>query len=389
MSVVLEVAFWLAALLVVHVYLLYPVVLYVVGRVVNRSAHREWDQEDLPTVAVVIAAFNEEEVIEKRIENALALDYPDDKLDVIVFSDASTDNTDQLVKAYEDQGVRLERIEGRVGKTECQNQVAAGLDSDIVVFSDADSMFEPDAIRRLLEKFEPDVGCVVGELRYKRYNVEAESSYRQFEKLIKRLEPRVSSIVGGNGAIYAVRQSSYVPLPSNQISDFAEPLAIVRNGERAEYTAAARAWENTGETVKVEMSRRVRIATRSWHTLLEYTELLNPVRFPLFSFQLASHTVLRWLTPLLLAIVLLSNVGLVVTTGSPLYLLLLIAQGAFYGAAGLGALLNRYQMGTPTLLYVPYYFLVLNYSLVVALWNVFRSRNIVTWDTETRTSDSD
>jgi len=387
MSAVIEAIFWLTALLLVHVYMLYPATLFVLGAVLDRSEPNELPRE-LPTVSLVIAAYNEEEVIGAKIENSLELDYPEDKLDIVVFSDASSDNTDSIVRSYADRGVRLERIEGRVGKTECQNRVAERVDGDIIVFSDADSMYEEQAIKKLVGKFGDSVGCVVGELRYKKYGVEAESAYRTFEKIIRRLEPRVSSGAGANGSIYAVKRSSYVPLPPDQISDFAEPLAIVQQGERVEYTSKARAWENTGEDVESEASRRVRIGTRSWHTFFDYVGLLNPLRYPLFSFELVSHWLLRWLTPVLLAIAMVTNVVLVAISPNPLYLVTLLGQFGFYSLAAVGWILNQSDRPTPTIAYVPYYFLVLNKSLVHALWNVIRDRNIITWETETR-SESD
>lgn len=379
-----EAIFWLSVSLLIHVYILYPAVLFVLGTILDRSETIEVPEENLPTVSLVIAAYNEEEIIGQKIENSLTLDYPEDKLDIVVFSDASSDDTDSIVRSYADKGVRLERIEGRVGKTECQNRVTEKLDSDIIVFSDADSMYETDAIKKLVGKFGQEVGCVVGELRYKKYGVEAESAYRTVEKVIRRLEPKVNSVVGANGSIYAVKRASYVPLPPDQISDFAEPLAIVQQGERVEYTSKARAWENTGEDVESEASRRVRIGTRSWHTFFDYIGLLNPVRYPLFSFELASHWVLRWLTPILLAMLALSNVFLVLTTSNLLYLVALAGQVGFYLLAVVGWLLDLSDRPNPTIVQVPYYFVMLNRSLVIALWNVVRKRNIVTWETETR-----
>jgi cellulose synthase/poly-beta-1,6-N-acetylglucosamine synthase-like glycosyltransferase len=380
--------FWTGTILLIHVYFLYPIILYLAGLLRLGPSNQGWPEDELPSVTLLIAAYNEEEVIAEKIENSLDIDYPDDKMEIVVFSDASSDDTDRIVRSYEDEGVRLERIEGRVGKTECQNRVTERLETDIVVFSDADSMYEPDAIHRLVEKFGPDVGCVVGELRYNKYNVEAESAYRTFEKLIKRLEARLSSVVGGNGAIYAVKRSSYVRLPADQISDFAEPLAIIGRGERVEYTPEARAWENTGETVAVEMSRRIRISTRSWHTLLDYTALLNPLRRPVCSFQLASHHLFRWLTPVLLAAVAVTNVVLVASQTHWIYVVTLLGQVGFYLLALTGAILTPLSVVTPRVTYVPYYFLGLNYSLSVALWNVIRDRNIVTWETETRETES-
>ena len=148
----LAVGFWLTAVLLVHVYFLYPGVLFVLGAIIDRSEPYELP-EDLPTVSLVIAAYNEEEIIAEKIENSLELDYPREKLEIIVFSDASSDDTDRIVESYADQGVRLERIEGRVGKTECQNRVTERVNADIVVFSDADSMYEPQAIKRLVGTF--------------------------------------------------------------------------------------------------------------------------------------------------------------------------------------------------------------------------------------------
>jgi len=385
MATLAEVVFWTVAVLLVHMYLLYPGVLFVLGSVLDRSVSREMADADLPSVSLVIAAYNEEEIIGQKIENSLELDYPDEKLDIVVFSDASSDGTDRVVQSYADKGVELQRIEGRVGKTECQNRVTEQVESDIVVFSDADSMYEPDAIRQLVAKFGDDVGCVVGELCYRKYGVEAESAYRTFEKIIRRLESRVSSVVGASGSIYAVKRSSYVPLPPDQISDFAEPLAIIQRGERVEYTADARAWENTGDSVESELSRRIRIATRLWHTFFDYAGLLNPVRYPLISFELVSHWLLRWFSPVLLALIVVSNVVLVLTTSNPLYTLALAGQTSFYLLAATGGVLDRFDVSTPRIAYVPYYFLVLNYGLLIALWNVVRNRNIVTWETETRT----
>jgi len=389
MIALVEGGYWFIIFLLIHIYALYPVSLIVLSLAIDKDKKSRWGTDELPSVSLIIAAYNEEEVIAEKIENALSCDYPDEKFEIIVFSDASSDDTDQIVRSYENQGVRLERIEGRVGKTACQNEVVKQVNSDIIVFSDADSMYESSAVRRLVERFGPDTGCVVGELCYDRYNVDAESAYRKFEKLIKRYEPQVSSIVGGNGAIYAVERSSYVPLPPDQISDFAEPLAIVRNGKRAEYTPEARAWENTGKTVGAEMSRRIRIATRSWHTLLNYTSLFNPVRYPLFSFQLISHTVLRWLSPVLLFAALILNVVIALFANNIIYKILLFSQGVFYIAAAIGGFLMRFDKPVPKYFYVPYYFVVLNYSLTVALWNVIHSRNIITWETESRTENSD
>lgn len=382
--------FLIGVALLVHVYCLYPCLLVVV-HLTNISGAADTTktpiQAETPEVALVIAAYNEAEIIADKIENSLELVYPDSKLDIIVFSDASTDGTDDIVRDYAEDGVRLIRIEGRLGKTECQNRVVERIDADIIVFSDADSMYEPDAIDQLVAAFDEDVGCVVGELRYKRYGVEAESAYRRLEKLIKRLEPELSSVVGGNGSIYAVRKSAYVPLPRDHISDFAEPLAIVENGLRVEYAKDAIAWENTNDSVSAEADRRVRISTRSWNTVVDFLSLLNPVDYPLFSFQLASHTVLRWLSPFFLILTAAANIALVYLTNHWFYQSFLFLQTVCYAIALMGALADWLGVELPGPLSVPYYFVRLNVSLLRGFWNFLAGRNIVTWSTETRTTD--
>lgn len=362
--------------------LAYPVVLAIAVRFVPPPPRRSADEE-LPTVTLIIAAYNEEAVIADKIENSFELDYPDDKLEIVVFSDASSDRTDEIVRSYADAGVELMRIEGRVGKTECQNQVAAAVDGDVLVFSDANSMYEPDAIRRLVDRFADDVGCVVGELRHTRTDedVAGETLFWRYNRLVKRLESRISSVVKGNGAIYAVRNEDYVPLPSDEISDFAEPLAVKACGRAVQYAHDAVALERTAGSVDAEQARKVRIVTRSWHTMWRYLGLLNPFEHGAYSFMLFTDTVLWWIMPLLVAATLASSAALFALTGHPLFALV-VAGFVLLGALGaLGYYLERRGRSVPFVFHLPHYFLVGNYSLVVGGWNFLRGRNIVTWET--------
>ncbi|WP_331234424.1 glycosyltransferase family 2 protein [Natronorarus salvus] len=377
------VALCLSVLALCQTYLLYPLTLLVGGRDDDPSSPG-WR----PSVTLVIAAYNEAEVIATKIENSLALEYPD--LEIVVFSDGSSDRTDDVVRSYAEEGVRLERIEGRVGKTACQNRVVEGLDSDVVVFSDANGLYEPDAIDALVERFVPGVGCVVGELRYRNgADVEGESVYWRYERLVKRLESRFDSLIGANGSIYAVRRGSYVPLPPGAISDFAEPLAIVSRGERAVYAPDAVAWEHTAGTVGDELDRRIRIVTRSWYTLASFSELLDPRRYPRVSYQLVSHKLLRWLSPVSLAVALLSTLVLGLRSGSRLVRLALVGQVGCYALAAAGWLADRRGIDAPAPLHVPYYFLVANYGMLVGLWNFLTDRRIVAWETADRTAQGE
>ncbi|WP_135828649.1 glycosyltransferase family 2 protein [Halorussus halobius] len=364
-------------------YVLYPALLHVLARFAPSNEGQALSDDDLPAVSLIIAAYNEEAVIADKIENSLALDYPAEKLDVVVFSDASSDRTDEIVRSYADRSVELERIEGRVGKTECQNRVAERVGGEILVFSDANCMYDADAIRRLVARFDDDVGCVVGELRHTRTedDVEGESLYWRYTRLVKRLESRLGSVVKGNGAIYAVRREDYVPLPADAMSDFAEPLAVRERGGRVAYAHDAVARERTAGSVEAELSRKTRIATRSWHTVAQHRGLLNPLQYGRYSLQLFTDTVLWWTTPLLFAVAFASATALWVLTGSVVFGLVVAGFVALLLAGLVGHVLNRQGSSVPSLFHVPHYFLVGNYSLLVGVWNFLRGHNVVTWNT--------
>ena len=373
---------FVSAFSLLHTYLLYPLALAIVARLIG-TRQRELPSE-LPTVSLIIAAYNEEEIIAEKIENSLMLEYPSEKLNIVVFSDASSDKTDEIVESFPQEQIRLIRVEGRVGKTECQNIVAEQVEGEVLVFSDANSMYEPNAIKELVRGFEPDVGCVVGELRYGESGVEGESAYWRYERLIKRFESTLGSTVTGNGSIYAVRSSVYTPLPRDAISDFAEPLALIENGHRVAYAPTAVAREHTGSSVDSELSRRVRITTRSWNTLANHRGLLNPLRYPLFAFKLLSHKVLRWLSPVFLVVVLASSVALAVLITGPLYLVFVGLQSVFYLCAFTGAIGDRLGCRVPIIFHIPYYFVISNYGMGRGLVNFLYGRNLITWETADR-----
>ena len=385
-QLLIETVFWGAVYGLLHTYALYPLVLFAVATC-RRQTRPTRPSDEYPTVTLVIAAYNEKEIIEAKLTNCLELNYPREKLDIVVFSDASTDRTDEIVESYADRGIELRRFDGRIGKTACQNRVAAAAESEILVFSDANSIYEPDAITELVRGFAPGVGCVVGELRYTTENgVEGESAYWRYEQLIKRLESDFHSLVTSNGSIYAVRTASYVPQHPKANSDFSEVLSLVENGERVTYVPTAIAREPVGDTDS-ELGRRIRITTRSWNTITEYRHLLNPFSYPVFSFQLLSHKLLRWLSPVFLLVALLTNGALVVVSANPVYELLFSLQLAFYALAAYGAVAERTSLPSWLYFHVPYYFLVANYGMLAGLLRFLAGENIVTWETERRDTD--
>ena len=280
-----------------YVYVGYPLILQLLVWI--RGARPIRRGSGLPRVSLVISAYNEEAVIERKIRNALTLDYPRRLLEVVVVSDASSDRTDEIVQGFARSGVRLFRQPERRGKTAGLNSVLPTLSGEIVVFSDANAMYDRGALRMLVRNFaDAEVGCVTGEARYVKGNRSAadvsERAYWNYEIRIKVLETSVGSMVGGDGAIYAIRRALWRPLPDDAINDFLNPLQIVGAGWRGVYEPEAICYEETAAGIRREWKRRVRIVSRSWRAVFQAPGVLNPFRVGLFAFFLVSHKGLRW-----------------------------------------------------------------------------------------------
>ena len=284
-----------------YIYVGYPLVLQLIVWVRRPRAVRIGAVE--PTVSFVISAYNEVAVIRRKIENTLALDYPRECLRVVVISDQSADGTDDVVREFADRGVSLFRQEQRLGKTAGLNRTLPLLTSDIVVFSDANAMYERDALRKLVRNFaDPAVGCVTGEARYMKGGHNAadrgERAYWDYEMRVKRLETAVGSMVGGDGAIYAIRRTLWKGIPDTAINDFLNPLQIVEAGWRAVYEPEAICYEETAGGTGREWRRRVRIVSRSWRAIFQARGVLNPFRVGMFAWCVVSHKILRWFSGL-------------------------------------------------------------------------------------------
>jgi cellulose synthase/poly-beta-1,6-N-acetylglucosamine synthase-like glycosyltransferase len=377
-----KVIFWVALSLLLYLYFGYPLLLGLVA--FFRRNLRRLDNAYKPTVSLIIAAYNEEGVISEKIENSLGLDYPQEKLDIIVFSDASTDRTDEIVKSYADQGVKLLRIEGRKGKTYCQNEAVQITKGEILVFSDANSMYALDAIQKLARHFADErVGCVSGELRYRGGGeaVEGERTYWEYDQIIKRLESKVSSLVGANGSIYAVPKELFDPLPAGTAEDLVRPLEVVQKGYRVVYEPDAVAWENTAQDVSMEFQRRVRIVTQSVRSLVMDTQrlsLLNPFRYGFFSIQLWSHKILRWLSGILLLLILALNIPL--TGHSWVYSATMGGQVVFYLLVLWSFISEKaLKQQVPKLPHIAYYFCLSCYAMLKGVYLGLRGRTMVTW----------
>lgn len=376
----IEIVFWFCATLVLYVYAGYPALLYLYSRTV--PARENLLPDELPQVTLLISAFNEEDCIAEKLENSLSLDYPGELLEIIVISDQSSDETDEIVSGFADRGVRLLRMDERGGKTLGLNAGVAASSSDIVVFSDANAMYRVDAIRALIASFsDPNVGAVVGESTYADTNSDAgesESLYWRYETAIKMMESRAGSVVGGDGAIYAVRRSLYRPMGADVLSDFVNPLQVVEQGYRCLYERSAISVEEVAGSFEKEFKRKVRIVNRAWRATMRMKRLLNPLRHGLFAWQLLSHKLLRWLVPLFLVLLFITNI-LILGKGFA-YLFTLVAQIIFYIFALVGALIRR-EGDLKQVLYVPYYFCLVNIASARGIIDAYVGKTYTTWST--------
>ena len=333
--------FLVSVLILAYVVVGYPVLLRLAVAV--RGARRVHQQDITPTLSFVISAYNEADVIRAKLENTLAIDYPADRREIVVISDCSDDGTDALVAEFADRGVRLLRQPERRGKTSGLNRSVPLLTGDIVVFTDANAMYERDALRKLTRNFaDAEVGYVTGEARYLVTGQAAadagERAYWGYEMELKRLETQLGSMVGGDGAIYAIRRPLWRTLPDDAINDFLNPLQIVEAGWRGVYEPEAICYEETTGGFKSEYKRRVRIVSRSWRAVFQAAGVLNPFRVGLFSWCLISHKVLRWNTGLFAAVAAVTAIALYVdaVAHNPLPSL-----AAAVGALALAALTKR------------------------------------------------
>lgn len=381
MKVWFEWLFWLSAIMVFLITFGYPILLLLLRGLVCHA----WCQKDIePTVSLIIAAYNEEAVINQKLINTLALDYPREKLEIIVASDGSSDQTDEIVRLYSEQGVQLLRFP-RTGKTGIQNQAAKIVEGDILIFSDANSMYQSDAIRKLVRNFvDPEIACVSGQLIYQTDRIgagDSERSYWDYEKFIKQYESDLSSLIGANGSIYAIRRTDYIEIDNDLISDLVEPLALVQRGRRVVYEPEAISVEEASSTYRDEFRRKVRILTRSIRAILYMRALFNPFRYGFFSFQLFMHKLMRYLVPLFLLAGLVSLTALAALSGY--HQLFLLAAGVVVATILVGRG-SWPQSSNPIIrtCHLFYYYLVVNYALVLAWINILKGTRMVLWAPE-------
>jgi cellulose synthase/poly-beta-1,6-N-acetylglucosamine synthase-like glycosyltransferase len=371
--------FWSGAALLVYTYAGYPLLLALYSRLRSRPVRRaEWS----PFVSVIITAYNEERDLAAKLENTLLLDYPADKLEIIVASDCSTDRTDEIAREYAARGVRLHRQPERLGKTSAQNSAVEQARGEIILFSDATTLYSPDVLRVMLPNFADEtVGCVAGRLIY----VDPSSSsvgrgarsYWNYETFIKRHESRVCSLIGVSGCLYAVRRSAYVPMYPEACSDFLIATKMVEQGLRTVYEPGAVCTEETNKRTDRELRMRVRIIAQTFTDLWRHRAMMNPLRSGFYAVQLFSHKVLRYLVPVLLLVIFFSSLAL--APRSVFYALAALGQVCFYGLAGVSWLMERAGRRN-RILALPQYFVLANFASLMAFYKFLRGERYARWE---------
>ena len=364
----------------VYVYAGYPAALWALSRLFGRtSPGREgWT----PSVTLVISCYNEVDVIRGKLENTLSLDYPKEKLIVLVVSDGSDDGTDDIVKAYSGRGIRLIRQEGRLGKTMGLNLAMEHADSEIVVFSDANAMYERSAVRHLVSRFGSErVGYVVGSALYtdghENASAGTENLYWRYELAIKQWESDLHSVVGGDGAIYAIRRHLWEPLQQRDINDFVNPLQIVAKGYRGLFEPKARCYEETTGNFEKEGLRKRRIVNRSVRGLMRVRQVMNPLKYGWFAWEVISHKLLRWFIPLFLLVALIGSI-LLTLGGVAIFSLVVLGAALILGLAAFGAFMNRKSTWSP-LMSAAFYFVLINANALLGLISAMMGKTQVVW----------
>jgi cellulose synthase/poly-beta-1,6-N-acetylglucosamine synthase-like glycosyltransferase len=368
----------LLLVIIFYTYFGYLFFIVLLGLIRNKAINKG---DIFPEVAFVIAAYNEEKGIREKIENSLAINYPN--IHIYIVSDASSDNTDNIVSEY--KNTKLIRVEGRVGKTEARNIALRSLTEEIIVFSDATTSYEPNAVTELVNNFnDKSIGMVSGHLKYKDPSGSqvgmGQILYWKYETLIKKSQTKAGTLTGAIGCITAFRRELYSELPANIIEDFTGPLLIIQKGFRVVFEPKAVCYELTTAKTKNEWGMRIRVIRGGMKGLIYAKAVLNPFKFPVASFQLISHKVLRWAVPIFMILIFFLNV-IALSNPNDFLMILMMLQLIFYGAAWTGYLME--SLGKPMrILGVPLYFTIVNFASLIAIYKTFTSELDAVWETD-------
>lgn len=382
----LEIIFWILAAIIFYTYIGYGIVLFVlikIKRLFIRKTISTLSEDSLPEITLLVAAYNEQDYVQKKVENSRSLVYPTGKLHMIWVTDGSSDQTPDLLRQYGDVEV-LHRSE-RAGKIAAMNRAIHFVKTPIVVFSDANTMLGKDSMMKIAQMFaDPGVGCVSGEKRI--FNAEEEAAsaageglYWKYESALKRWDAELFSAVGAAGELFAIRTNLFNEVePDTLLDDFIISLRVAMQGYKIDYDPEAYAIETASANVKEELKRKIRIAAGGIQSVVRLYPLLNIFRYGLLSFQYISHRVLRWtITPLCLLAILIVNA--VLATQSGLFLFILALQVLFYIFALIGWMLEDRKLKVK-IFFIPYYFFIMNYAVYMGFARYLKKSQSVNWE---------
>jgi cellulose synthase/poly-beta-1,6-N-acetylglucosamine synthase-like glycosyltransferase len=378
LSIFIKIIFWASLTAIVYVYVGYPLFVLIVSRFKSKDVRKGSYHT---SVSILIAAYNEEKVIEETLSNKLSLNYPKELVEIVVVSDGSTDNTDEIVNRFAPMGVRLVRQQPRAGKTSALNLGVSQARGEIVVFSDANSHYAPDALEKLLSNFfDPEVGYVTGKMIYTdpdgSLTGDGCSAYMRYENALRGAETRLGSIVGVDGGIDAMRKTLYSHMKPDQLPDFVLPLSVVEKGFRVVYEPGAILNEASLKTQEDEYAMRVRVTLRAFWALKDMGHMLSLRRFGMFAWQMWSHKVFRYGCFVFMITLYCANAFLL-SHGS-FYVTFFLLQNLMYICAIISQYLEK-QGKNIRRFFIPGYFVIINFAALHALVKFLRGQKLVVW----------
>ncbi|MDA3943878.1 MAG: glycosyltransferase family 2 protein [Bacteroidetes bacterium] len=388
----LKIIFWLLLFLVFYTYIGYGILLFFLVRLKRIFKDEKQEEQDdySPEVTLFVAAYNEKDYVDAKVENGFSLDYPKEKLKQVWVTDGSDDGTPDLLKAYQNQGVEVYHEDTRGGKIGAMNRGMQFVKTPIVIFSDGNTILGEESVKRIVKLFsDPKVGCVSGEKRIfskeKDTAAGTEGIYWKYESTLKKWDAELYSVVGAAGELFAIRTELFQEVEKDTLlDDFIISLRVAMKGYTIQYDPEAYAIETASANVKEELKRKIRIAAGGIQSIIRLKELLNIFKYGMLSFQYLSHRVLRWtLAPLALPLIFIIN-GIVafqevLTHSVFLFSYLFLAQIIFYLLAITGWYLENKAIKVK-ILFVPYYFFIMNYAVLMGIRRYFKGSQTVNWE---------
>ncbi|MDB5012888.1 MAG: glycosyltransferase [Daejeonella sp.] len=383
----MKVTLWISLFLIFYTFLGYGILLFILvklKRLLKGKLQLVSNLSTLPTCTLIVAAYNEEKFIEEKIANTLSLNYPHHLLKLIFITDGSSDQTPQLVSKYP-QITLLHKPE-RLGKIVAVHRAMQEVDTEVVVFTDANTFLNKDALVNICRHYsDPKTGAIAGEKRVKIEEKDGatagEGFYWKYESKLKAWDSELYSVVGAAGELFSIKTALYKPVPKNSVlDDFMISMLIAEKGYKIVYEPEAYATESSSENITEELKRKIRIAAGGIQSIVWLKNLLNPFKQPILSFQYISHRVLRWtITPFLMILVLVLDILIVIEYGGLSFQLLLLCQVGFYSSALLGLILENKKMRVK-ILFIPYYFCVMNYAVIAGINRYINGAQSVIWE---------